>query len=220
MKFSKKIKKNATEQPESQKWLWLQLGVGVVMTIAVAALYILDARENQAASKPQSEHPGHQGAGPNQASITSAAPSPEPGSIGYPCTCGGEVSPRVRLDQAKIVFSGVVLEVNDEAVKLGAEKTYKGNVEKEVVLTQSNPKNTCDILFSKGGKYLVYADEVRLDDKVMFMTDVCAGTARYANAKEDIEYLESPARFPELRKLDPPKSIKARQRAEPESGKP
>jgi hypothetical protein len=220
MKFSKKIKKNAGIDPESRKGFWLQLGVGVVMTVAVAALYILDARENQAASKPQLEHPGHQGAGPNQASITSAAPSPAPGSMGSPCTCGGEHSPRVRLDQAKIVFSGVVLEVNDEAVKLGVEKTYKGNVEKEVVLTQSNPKNTCDILFSKGGKYLVYADEVRLDDKVVFMTDVCAGTARYANAKEDIEYLESPARFPEFRKLDPPKSIKARPSTEPERRKP
>jgi formylglycine-generating enzyme required for sulfatase activity len=96
MKFSKKIKKSATEEPESQKWLWLQLGVGVVMTIAVAALYIFDARENQAASNPQSEHAGHQGAGPNEASMTSAepvgvntAPAPGPAPEGMIWVPGG-----------------------------------------------------------------------------------------------------------------------------------
>jgi hypothetical protein len=218
MKFSKKIKKNAGTVPESRKGLWLQLGVGVVMTAAVAALYILDARENQAASNLQSAHAGHQGAGPNEASMTSAAPAT--GSVGYACGCGGETSPRIRLDRAKIVFSGAVIEVHDEAVKLGVEKTYKGNVEKEVVLTQSNPKTTCDILFSKGEKYLVYAYEDKLDGKVAFITDVCAGTAISANAKEDIESLETPSRFPELRKLDPPKSIQARPSAEPERRKP
>ena len=52
MKFSKKIKKNVAAEPESRKWLWLQLGVGVVMTVVVATLYILDARDNQAAPAP------------------------------------------------------------------------------------------------------------------------------------------------------------------------
>jgi formylglycine-generating enzyme len=74
MKFSKKLKKNATEGPESQKWLWLQLAVGVVLTVAVAAMYVLDARENLAPSKSESPHAAHHGAGPNQASMTSAAP--------------------------------------------------------------------------------------------------------------------------------------------------
>jgi formylglycine-generating enzyme required for sulfatase activity len=78
MKFSKKIKKNVAAEPESRKWLWLQLGVGVVLTIVVAAIYILDAKEDQAASKPQSEHAGHHGAGSSsggaQAGVANGAP--------------------------------------------------------------------------------------------------------------------------------------------------
>ena len=137
------------------------------------------------------------------------------GSVSYACVCGGEDSPRIRFDRAKIVFSGSVIEVNRKAVKLAVEKTYKGNIEKEIVLTRSDLETDCDIFFSKGDKYLVYADEVKLDGKVVFMTDVCAGTKRYADAKEDIDYLETPARFPELRELDPPKDKKARPTTEP-----
>src|SRR5262245_54125018 len=77
MKFSKKIKKNVAAEPESRKWLWLQLWVGVVLTVAVAAMYIFDANENQAASKPQSEHADHHAAGSDsgaQAIMTSAEP--------------------------------------------------------------------------------------------------------------------------------------------------
>jgi len=132
------------------------------------------------------------------------------GSIGYACTCGGERSPRVRLDQAKIVFSGTVIEVNNKAVKIEVGIAYKGNVEKEVILTRRDQETTCDISFSKGDKYLVYADEVKIDDKVVFMTDVCAGTARYANAKEDIKYLETPEEFPDLGKLESPTDKKSR----------
>jgi formylglycine-generating enzyme len=88
MKYSKKIKKNVAAEPESRKWLWLQLGVGVILTIAVATIYIFDAEEDKAASKPQSEHAGHHGAGPNsgdaQAGVTNSAPvavnsAPAPG---------------------------------------------------------------------------------------------------------------------------------------------
>jgi hypothetical protein len=142
------------------------------------------------------------------------------GSVGYACACGGESSPRVRLDQAKIVFSGVVLDVNRKAVKLEVEKAYKGSVEKETVLSRSDQETTCDILFSKGEKYLVYAYDNKLDDKVVLMTDVCAGTARYSDAKGDIEYLETPAQFPERRELDPPKFKKARPRAQSRRRKP
>ena len=137
------------------------------------------------------------------------------GSVGYACTCGVEDSPKIRFDQAKIVFSGAVIEVNRNAVKLAVEKTYKGNIEKEIVLTRSEQETDCDIFFSKGDKYLVYADEDNLDGKVVFMTYVCAGTKRYADAKEDIDYLETPARFPELRELDPPKNKKARPKTGP-----
>lgn len=132
------------------------------------------------------------------------------GSVGHACVCGGENSPRVRFDQAKIVFSGTVIEVNDKAVKLEVGKAYKGNVGKEVVLTRRNPETDCDVFFSKGDKYLVYADEVKLDDKVVFMTHVCAGTKIYAIAKEDIKYLETPGEFPDLGKPESPMDKKAR----------
>jgi len=58
MKFSKKIRKNVAAEPESRKWVWLQLGAGVVMTVAVAALYIFDAGENQAAPEGMVRIPG------------------------------------------------------------------------------------------------------------------------------------------------------------------
>src|SRR5262249_57653427 len=77
MKFSKKIRKNVAEEPESRKWLWLQLGVGVVLTIAVATLYIFDANENQLAANPHSGHAGHHGGSNNddaRASVINGAP--------------------------------------------------------------------------------------------------------------------------------------------------
>src|SRR5262245_25496823 len=98
MKFSKKIKRNVAAEPESRKWLWLQLGVGVILSVAVAALYIFDARENQAASKSQSEHAGHHGAvsGGAPASVVSdapvgvnAAPAPGPAPEGMVWVPGG-----------------------------------------------------------------------------------------------------------------------------------
>src|SRR5262245_17155947 len=79
--------------------------------------------------------------------------------LGYACVCGGETSPRIRRDRAKIVFSGTVIEVNDKAVKLEVGKAYKGNVEKEVILAESYPATTCNIPFRKGEKYLVYRSE-------------------------------------------------------------
>jgi len=92
MKFSKKIKKNAAEEPESRKWLWLQVGVGVVLTVAVAAMYIFDAMENQAASNSQPER----AAGSNEESMVSAEPvhvniarAPEPAPEGMVWVPGG-----------------------------------------------------------------------------------------------------------------------------------
>src|SRR5512145_191388 len=100
MKFSKKIKKNVAAEPESRKWVWLQLGAGVVMTVAVAALYIFDARENQSASNSNSKHDGHYGAfsqsGGAHAVMTSgapvgvnAAPAPGPAPEGMVWVPGG-----------------------------------------------------------------------------------------------------------------------------------
>ena len=99
MKFSKKIRKNVAEEPESRKWLWLQLGVGVVLTIAVATLYIFDANENQAAANPHMEHAGHHGGSNtdgarvsviNGASVgVNTAPAPGPAPAGMVWVPGG-----------------------------------------------------------------------------------------------------------------------------------
>ena len=130
--------------------------------------------------------------------------------LGYACVCGGEHSPRIRFDQADIAFTGVVIEVNDEAVKLEVEKRYKGKVEKEVVLRRRDQETSCDIFFSKGAKYLVYAYQLKIDDKLSLLTDFCAGTKRYVYAEEDIKYLETPESFPNLRGIESPKDKKAR----------
>src|SRR5215831_14747190 len=75
MKFSKKIRKNVTAEPESRKWLWLQLGVGVFLTIAVAIMYIFHTDENQAGSKPQSGHPGGSNNDGARVSVSNGAPT-------------------------------------------------------------------------------------------------------------------------------------------------
>jgi formylglycine-generating enzyme len=98
MKFSKKIKRNVAAEPESRKWLWLQLGVGVVMTAVVATLYIFDAKENQAASKSQSEPAGNPGAVSSGAPVSvvsdapvgvNVAPAPGPAPEGMVWIPGG-----------------------------------------------------------------------------------------------------------------------------------
>jgi hypothetical protein len=134
---------------------------------------------------------------------------------GYACTCGGEDSPRIRYDRAKVVFTGTVIEVSDKAVKLRVEKAYKGNIAKEFLLTRRDQETTCDIFFNKGDKYLVYAYEVKLGVQVAFMTDVCAGTDSYDNSREGIKYLEAPDPFPNLGELVAPKDKKARPKHKP-----
>ncbi len=131
-------------------------------------------------------------------------------NLGYACTCGAEDSPRIRFDRATAIFAGTVIGINDKAVKLRRARAYKGNVEKEILITRSGQETTCDIFFGKGDKYLVYANEVKLDEKPMLVTDVCAGTGRYANRKEDIKYLETPEPSPNFGELVPPKDQQAR----------
>src|SRR5215471_7356097 len=130
-------------------------------------------------------------------------------NMGYACTCGGENTPRVRFDRAKIVFSGTVIEKNEKVVKLRVEKAYKGTLEKEVVLKRRDQETTCDVFFRMEEKYLVFADEVKVDGKVMLETSVCAGTRRFVDSKEDVRFLETPDPVPNLGELVPPKENKA-----------
>jgi len=128
----------------------------------------------------------------------------------FACTCA-QRSPREKFDGAEKVFIGVVQEVSDEVVRLKVEKAYKG-APLETVALDGHGTNTCDYLFEKGHKYLVYADKRKHSRVELLMTEVCMGTLAFERESkevaEDIKFLESPPENKWPSSLKPPSAVR------------
>jgi hypothetical protein len=113
----------------------------------------------------------------------------------YACFCGpGPACEEVWKTSA--VFAGRVISVEklepageknpySKTVRLLVEEVFKGGPGSEVVLLQS--QSSCDVYFSLGERYLVYANESLIANRLT--TNSCTRTRLLSDASEDLAYL-------------------------------
>ena len=93
---------------------------------------------------------------------------------------------------ARAIFSGKVLEVvrkpenHEVVVKFRVDKSWKGNVSKQMTITTGADSAMCGYNFEVGKSYLIYAQG---SDTSSLQTNICTRTAQYAAAKADIKVL-------------------------------
>jgi hypothetical protein len=96
----------------------------------------------------------------------------------------------VHVNGATVIFVGTVEAVTGSmpqpiVATFLVDKTYRGRVERRTVVSGSG--NNCDIAFTKGDTYLVYAQE----HGGVLLTHECTRTRPLSAAGEDVRYLEN-----------------------------
>jgi hypothetical protein len=117
-------------------------------------------------------------------------------SESYACSCVPSGPPCQEAWSVDVIFAGTVLSIEPieretrpgtfqpQLVKFSLERTFLGAslAEAEIV---TNPGNTCDYRFYRGGKYLVYARKIGS----RLFASICSRTRSMDEAKEDVRYL-------------------------------
>jgi hypothetical protein len=116
----------------------------------------------------------------------------------YACSCiqrGNEtVAQQVgkAKNEARAVFSGKVLEViknpgeYEVTVKLKVEKSWKGNVPRQITVSTATDSAMCGYNFEVGQSYLIYASGTNINN---LQTNICTRTAKSLQAKADLRVL-------------------------------
>lgn len=116
----------------------------------------------------------------------------------YACSCFNPDNETLvqRVNKAKkdsqAVFSGRVLEVIQKpekhqiVVKLRAEKSWKGNVSRQITIVTASDSALCGYNFEVGKSYLIYAQG---SDANNLQTNLCTRTAGFSEAKADLKVL-------------------------------
>ncbi|MFN7965038.1 MAG: hypothetical protein U0V87_05050 [Acidobacteriota bacterium] len=106
------------------------------------------------------------------------------------CDCVSPATPRDRLDQASVVFSGTVIASTVATApkwtafyRFQVIDRFKGEVPSEVVLEHED--SDCSFHFEAGASYLVYAY-----GKQRLFAHTCSATQRLSSAGPEIEALE------------------------------
>ena len=102
------------------------------------------------------------------------------------------------LKNARIVFSGEVIQLDKFTVKFKIEKVWKGDIKEEIILSTGTRDignnriiwSSCDHWFERGGKYLVYAQGSGEE----MQANSCGGTGKIGNSEQRIEFLAEDAR--------------------------
>lgn len=114
----------------------------------------------------------------------------------YACSCPRSLEPvKKQVQQAfkdsTAIFAGEVLEIskssadeNSLLVKIKVEKSWKGELTREVAITTPKDGAMCGYTFEIGGKYLVYANGL----KDSLLVTNCSRTTNMSN-KRDVKYL-------------------------------
>jgi hypothetical protein len=111
-------------------------------------------------------------------------------SIAEACGCGGALPSSVAFTQATAVFIGTVVDVTGGmpapiVATFDPMRVYRGQHEERIVVAGNG--TSCDVAFSKGVTYLVYAD----DTGGVLMTHKCTRTRTLPTAAEDVRYLDN-----------------------------
>ena len=115
------------------------------------------------------------------------------------CSCVMPPPPEDALNEADAVFSGEVVEVDENRKLLGGsygktvhfkvDETWKGIDEPEIAITTGLGGGDCGISFEKGQKYLVYASASNMYVPGTLSTTICHRTTELANAAADLNAL-------------------------------
>jgi hypothetical protein len=118
---------------------------------------------------------------------------------GLACTCGssgGNLTIKQQVKEAqkqsRAVFVGKVMQVlqqpdsSDVVVRFRVEKSWKGNLPREVIVVTGQGGGDCGYRFEVGGKYLVYAYG---PNETSLGTNICQRTAALSEARADIKHL-------------------------------
>jgi hypothetical protein len=129
------------------------------------------------------------------------------------CACNYQPNPTAEeirvarlkaFDSAVAVFSGKVIELDENKVKFKVEKIWKGASADEITMViQEGEDNgeyvmtSCDYSYKLGEKYLVYADSTHDE----LRTSVCSRTVLLRNADQEMRGLDE-IRIPEIRNTE------------------
>lgn len=106
------------------------------------------------------------------------------------CDCAMVGKPSQELERSKAVFIGKVIGLRDTGTYIEAtiavEKSWKGILMKQIVISTPRFGTTCRFWFEEGKEYLVYASSYE-DGKGW--TSACSRTRRLADANKDIREL-------------------------------
>jgi len=113
------------------------------------------------------------------------------------CLCNGSQPPCVAFQEASAVFVGTVMTVTkwpkqpsdvlqELLVQFSIEQRYKQASVHEITIATATGTE-CDLVFTKGEKYLVYAYPDSRHDHLA--TGICTRTKLLSEARLDIEYL-------------------------------
>lgn len=113
----------------------------------------------------------------------------------FACSCMLNTKPlktqvKEAFDSSSAIFSGEVIEITSKDefavnIKIKVEKSWKGNLSKEIIMTTAKDSAMCGYGFQVGQKYLVYAYG-KMD---ALSTNICSRTTGAGN-KSDIKYLD------------------------------
>lgn len=102
----------------------------------------------------------------------------------FACSCIGPADAKEGLVQAKAVFSGKVIAVDDANFTFKIERIWKGVTENKVVVRDYHAGTSCAFNFKLGEQYVVFATRTDYEGKTILIGEVCNWTSRLAEAKE------------------------------------
>jgi hypothetical protein len=108
-------------------------------------------------------------------------------TVSYACKCDWPPSVEQELKRSKAVFSGKVIDINNEKnnrkILFEVDEAWKGVSETQIILTDEH--SSCSLNFFEGESYLVYAYEFQGD----LTTNICDRTIDLRSAEEDLATL-------------------------------
>jgi hypothetical protein len=128
------------------------------------------------------------------------------------CSCAERPSVESEFNQSKMVFSGIVKDIEEnkslsgyatKSILFEVTKTWKGIDETQVIVTTGQGGGDCGYNFVEGIEYVVYANESSMYADDVFSTGICDRTAELTSASEDLDILgegKTPTKQVELTK--------------------
>lgn len=118
----------------------------------------------------------------------------------FACSCVVDMSQNDSFNQAKAVFSGTVLSIQDKKgfpgidfshreATIQVKETWKGAATGVVTVATGRDDGDCGFAFQKGEHYLVYAHDASGDYQTGLGTGLCERTKLLAQADEDLKIL-------------------------------